>query len=150
MNTVYGQAIYLMIPGGSHMNTVYGQAIYLMIPGGSHMNAVYKLFTESFFLIHDSSYTGHQVMLKHTISALSLPPALQWLSAVFRSEVLDILAKPPCKCSSAMKVMTDQLEHLKGKKSDSLSSVEPEISLLKEKHNITLGTHGSAIGTPSP
>ena len=38
----------------------------------------------------------------------------------------------------------DQLEHLKDEISEWLGSVESEISLLKEKHDITLGTHGSA------
>ena len=40
--------------------------------------------------------------------------------------------------------MTDQLKHLKEEESEWLSSVESEISPLKEKHNITLGTHGYA------
>jgi hypothetical protein len=44
-----------------------------------------------------------------------------------------------------LKVTTDQLEHLKEENSEWLTSVESEISLLKEKYDITLGvTRGSA------
>ena len=75
---------------------------------------------------------------------------------MFLSEVLDILARMNAsmqrkladfsKLPVLLKVTTDQLEHLKEEKSEWLSSVESEISLLKEKHDIhvTLGTHGSA------
>ena len=77
-------------------------------------------------------------------------------SVVFLSEVLDILAKmngsmqrkladfSKLHVPVILKVTTDQLKHLKEEESEWLSSVESEISLLKEKHNITLGTHGSA------
>ena len=75
---------------------------------------------------------------------------------VFLSEVLDVLAKMNAtmqrkhadfsKLPVLLKVTTDQLEHLKEEKSEWLSSVESEISLLKEKHDITVGTvtHTSA------
>ena len=73
---------------------------------------------------------------------------------MFLSEVLDIVAKMNgsmqrkladfSKLPVLLKVTNDQLKHLKEEKSEWLSSVESEISLLKEKHNITLGTHGSA------
>ena len=43
-----------------------------------------------------------------------------------------------------LKITTDQLEHLKDERIKWLGSVESEIPLLKEKHDITLGTHGSA------
>ena len=43
-----------------------------------------------------------------------------------------------------LKIKTDLLEHLKDERSERLDSVESEISLLKVKHDITLGTHGSA------
>ena len=43
-----------------------------------------------------------------------------------------------------LKITVDQLENLKDERSDWLGSVESEIFLLKEKHDITLGTHGSA------
>ena len=74
-------------------------------------------------------------------------------NVVFLSEVLNVLAKmnatmqrKHAKLPVLMKVTTDQLEHLKEEKSEWLSSVESEISLLKEKHDITVVTvtHGSA------
>ena len=75
-------------------------------------------------------------------------------SIVFLSEVLDILARMNVsmqrklldlsRLTVLLKIMTDQLEHLKDERSEWLGSVESEISLLKEKHDITLGTHGYA------
>ena len=75
-------------------------------------------------------------------------------SIVFLSEVLDILARMNVSMQRKLlnlsrlpvllKITTDQLEHLKDERSEWLGSVESEISLLKEKHDITLGTHGSA------
>ena len=76
-------------------------------------------------------------------------------SVVFLSEVLDILARMNVtmqrknadfsKLPVLLKVTTDQLEHLKEENSEWLTSVESEISLLKEKYDITLGmTCGSA------
>ena len=75
-------------------------------------------------------------------------------SIVFLSEVLDILARinvsmqrkllDLSRLPVLLKITTDQLEHLKDERSEWLGSVESEISLLKEKHDITLGTHVSA------
>ena len=76
-------------------------------------------------------------------------------SVVFLSKVLDILARMNVtmqrknadfsKLPVLLKVTTDQLEHLKEENSEWLTSVESEISLLKEKYDITLGmTRGSA------
>ena len=75
-------------------------------------------------------------------------------SIVFLSEVLDILARMNVSMQRKLldlsrlpvllKITTDQLEHLKHERSEWLDLVESEISLLKEKHDITLGTHGSA------
>ena len=74
-------------------------------------------------------------------------------SVVLLSEVLDILAWTNAakqrkladlsKLPNLLKVMVDQLEHLKEETSEWLGSVESMISLLKEKYNITLGTYGS-------
>ena len=74
-------------------------------------------------------------------------------SIVFLSEVLDILARinvstkrkllDLSRLPVLLKITTDQLEHLKDERSEWLGSVESEISLLKEKHDITLATHGS-------
>ena len=93
-------------------------------------------------------------MLKHTVLVLSLLLTLEFTSIVFLSEVLDILARMNVSMQRKLfdlsrlpvllKITTDQLEHLKDKRSEWLGSVESEISLLKEKHDITLGTHGSA------
>ena len=58
-------------------------------------------------------------------------------SIMFLSEVLVILP-------ILLKMTTDQLDHLKDERSEWLGLVESEISLLKEKYDITLGTHGSA------
>ena len=73
---------------------------------------------------------------------------------MFLSEVQDILASINVSMQRKLlylsrlpvllKITTDQLEHLKGERSEWLGSVESEISLLKEKHDITLGTHESA------
>lgn len=77
-------------------------------------------------------------------------------SVVFLSEVLDILARMNVtmqrknadfnKLPVLLKVTTDQLEHLKEENSECWNSVESEISLLKEKHDIALNgvAHGSA------
>ena len=75
-------------------------------------------------------------------------------SIVFLSEVLDTLARMNVSMQRKLlnlsrlpvllKITTDQLEHLMDERSEWLGSVESEISLLKEKHDITLGTHGSA------
>ena len=80
-------------------------------------------------------------------------------SVVFLSEVLDILVRMNVtmqrknadfsKLPVLLKVTTNQLEHqlehLKEENSEWLTSVESEISLLKEKYDITLGmTRGSA------
>ena len=75
-------------------------------------------------------------------------------SIVFLSEVLDILARMNVSVQRKLldlsrlpvllKITTDQLEYLKDKISEWLGSVESEISLSKEKHDITLGTHGFA------
>ena len=75
-------------------------------------------------------------------------------SIVFLSEVLDILARMNVSMQRKLldlsrlpvllKITMDQLEHLKDERSEWLGSVESEISLLKEKHDITLGTHGFA------
>ena len=76
------------------------------------------------------------------------------VSIVFLSEVLDIPARMNVSMQRKLldlsrlpvllKITTDQLEHLKDEISEWLGSVESEIPLLKEKHDITLGTHGSA------
>ena len=75
-------------------------------------------------------------------------------SIMFLSEVLDILARMNVSMQRKLldlsrlpvllKITTDQLEHLKDKRSEWLGSVESKIALLKEKHDISLGTHGSA------
>ena len=75
-------------------------------------------------------------------------------SVMFLSEVLDILARMNAsmqrkladfsKLPVLLKVTIDQLEQLKKEKSERLCSVESEDSLLKEKHDTNLGTHGSA------
>ena len=75
-------------------------------------------------------------------------------SIVFLSEVLDILARMNVSMQRKLldlsrlpvllKITTDQLKHLKDERREWLGSVESEISLLKEKHDITLGAHGSA------
>ena len=72
-------------------------------------------------------------------------------SVMFLSEVLDIQARMNVSMQRKLldlsrlpvllKITTDQLEHLKDKRSEWLGSVKSEISLLKEKHDITLGTH---------
>ena len=72
---------------------------------------------------------------------------------MFLSDVLDILARMNVSMQRKLldlsrlpvllKITTDQLEHLKDERSEWLDSVESEISLLNEKHDITLGTHGS-------
>ena len=50
------------------------------------------------------------------------------------------------------KVTVDQLEQLKEEKSEWLSSVESEVSLLKEKHDITVAhmDYQEVIGPLSP
>ena len=74
-------------------------------------------------------------------------------SIVFLSEVRDILARMNVlmqrklldlsRLPVLLKMTTDQLERLKDERSEWLGSVQSEISLLKQKHDITLGTHGS-------
>ena len=73
---------------------------------------------------------------------------------VFLSKVLDILVRMNAsmqrklavfsKLPELLKVTIDHLEQLKDEKGEWLSSVESEVSLIKEKHDITFGTHGPA------
>ena len=72
---------------------------------------------------------------------------------MFLSVVLDILARMNVSMQRKLldlsrllvllKITMDQLEHLKDERSEWLGSVESEISLLEEKYDITLSTHGS-------
>ena len=69
-------------------------------------------------------------------------------SVVFLSEVLDILALQTkledfSKFPIFLKVMTNQLEHIKEETSEWLGTVETVISQLQEKYDIVLGKHGS-------
>ena len=74
-------------------------------------------------------------------------------SVVFLSEVLDILARANASMQTKLadfsqfpiflKVMTDQLEHMKEETSEWLGTVETVISQLQEKYDIVLGKHGS-------
>ena len=71
---------------------------------------------------------------------------------VFLSEVLDILARANASMQTKLadfskfpiflKVMTDQLEHMKEETSEWLGTVETVISQLQEKYDIVLGKHG--------
>ena len=74
-------------------------------------------------------------------------------SVVFLSEILDILARANASMQTKsadfskfpifLKVMTDQLEHMKEETSEWLGTVETVISQLQEKYDIVLGKHGS-------
>ena len=74
-------------------------------------------------------------------------------SVVFLSKSLDILARANASMQTELvdfskfpiflKVMTDQLEHMKEETSEWLGTVETVISQLQEKYDIVLGKHGS-------
>ena len=97
----------------------------------------------------------HQAMQAYGLSNL-LVNYTGVASVVFLSEVLDILARANASMQTklayfskfpiSLKVVTDQLEHLKEETSEWLGTVETVISQLQEKYDIVLRKHGSRRG----
>ena len=116
----------------------------LVIPRGSHMNTPLSP--------HYSICMRYQVMLNHTVSALSLPHTLGWLESCFCLKFWIFSQKWMDPCKGSLLISASYLCFWKSQLINLCIWIKmnvsgwvhwsTEITLLKDKHNITLGTHG--------
>ena len=122
-----------------------------MTPGGFHLNGACELFFENSLPL---SITLQQLYeTSGDVEAYGLSNLLATYtgvaSVVFLSEVLDILARANASMQTKLadfskfpiflKVMIDQLDHMKEETSEWLGTVETVISQLQEKYDTVLG-----------